>query len=178
MSGGGFSNVSLAPAYQAQAIAGYFSSGVSLPNATVYNAAGRGFPDISAIGYNGYIIDGGEAGLVSGTSMSTPIVAAIVALAAADYARITNSTLGFLNPLLYAAVAGGEDVVTDITIGDNCETAGCNTREGQQDGFLCADGWDPVTGLGSPLYQGMKKYVEKLAHQVVARRAAKAARAA
>ena len=49
---------------------------------------------------------------------------------------------------------------------------------GTQDGFLTAKGWDPVTGLGSPLYSKMRGYATKLGHQVVARRAAAAVAAA
>ena len=99
LSGGGFSSVDARPAYQAVAVDAYLNSGVPLPDQAAWNRTGRGFPDVAAIGMNGFIVDGGREGLVSGTSMSTPIFAAIVALAQADYQRITNNTLGFLNPL-------------------------------------------------------------------------------
>jgi len=170
LSGGGFSDVDSAPAYQQAAIQGYFNTGVPLPDATVWNRTGRGFPDVAAIGMNGYIIQSGNPLLVSGTSMSTPIVAAIIALVQADYYSITNNTLGFLNPLLYKGQAAGAGLFKDITVGDNCRTAKCAT----QDGFLTAKGWDPVSGLGSPLYPGLKAYVEKLAEKVVERRVAAA----
>ena len=140
LSGGGFSDVDSAPSYQQDAIQGYFNSGVTLPDASVWNRTGRGFPDVSAIGMNGYIIQSGYAELVSGTSMSTPIVAAIIALVQADYYTVTNSTLGFLNPLLYKGQAAGAGLLKDITVGDNCRTAKCAT----QDGFSTAKGWDPV----------------------------------
>ena len=102
LSGGGFSSVDVRPAYQSAAVEAYFTSGVSLPDASAWNRTGRGFPDVSAIGYNGYIVDSGAEYLVSGTSMSTPIVAAIVALVAHDFYKMTNMTLGFLNPLCTA----------------------------------------------------------------------------
>jgi len=172
LSGGGFSNVSLAPAYQTDAIAAYFQSGVSLPNASLYNAAGRGFPDVSAIGYNGYIVDGGSAFLVSGTSMSTPIVASIIALVQSDFYKVTNNTLGFINPMIYKAQAGGAGIFKDIVIGDNCASQECKA---QQDGFFATKGWDPVTGLGTPLYSNMKAYVEDLGRRVMERKARKAA---
>ena len=49
--------------------------------------------------------------------------------------RIFNyrPTLGFLNPLLYS---NGVKGLNDVKIGAN---PGCNT-----DGFMAADGWDPV----------------------------------
>ncbi len=43
----------------------------------------------------------------------------------------------FLNPWLYAA-AGPQGALTDIVKGNN--------------GFPCAQGYDPVTGWGSPIY--------------------------
>jgi len=47
---------------------------------------------------------------------------------------------------------------TDITKGDNiCTEDGCSP--GCQ-GFLCAKGWDPVSGLGSPVFPEMLKYVK------------------
>jgi tripeptidyl-peptidase-1 len=161
LSGGGFSNVSAQPAYQAKAVQAYFNSGVKLPAAGYYNATGRGYPDIAAIGTNGYIVQGGDT-LVGGTSMSTPIIAATFALLQAEYMTLTGGkTLGFLNPLLYQAYADMPSVFHDITVGDNCRTAGCKSPDGV-DGFLTAKGWDPVTGLGSPVYPNWVTYIQKM----------------
>jgi len=52
----------------------------------------------------------------------------------------------------------------DITVGDNCRTAGC---VGQQDGFSCTVGWDPVTGLGTPRYTALRTYIRSLAGKVM-----------
>ena len=168
LSGGGFSNVTARPAYQSAAVEAYLSSGVSLPAAGVWNRSGRGFPDVSAIGYNGFVVQFGRGELVSGTSMSTPIVAAIIALVAHDYYAITKQPLGFLNPTLYSAQAAGAGLFKDITIGDNCATPECGGS--QQDGFKCAKGWDPITGLGTPVYPALKAYYTALAETVLARR--------
>jgi len=169
LSGGGFSSVDDRPAYQDAAVNAYFNSGVKLPPDGVYNRTGRGFPDVAAIGYNGYIIDGGNEGLVSGTSMSTPIVAATFALLQADYKQHTGHTLGFLNQILYRGVVSNPTIFTDITIGDNCRTTACTNTDGL-DGFLTAKGWDPVTGLGSPYYPALKAYLSSLAEEEVHRR--------
>ena len=167
LSSGGFSDVDPRPAYQDSAVLNYFSSGVKLPNSTLYNQSGRGSPDVSAIGMNGYVVSAGSPTLVSGASMSTPIVAAIMAIVQAEYQAITGSTLGFLNPMLYKAQEAGTGWFKDIVLGDNCATTKC---QNEQDGFSAAKGWDPVSGLGSPNYPAMSKYVNELAHKVLARR--------
>ena len=51
-SGGGFSNVAPQPAWQTAAVAGYLASGALLPPAGDYNASGRAYPDVSALGHN------------------------------------------------------------------------------------------------------------------------------
>lgn len=155
LSGGGFSNVDAQPSYQADAVKAYLNSGVKLPPASVYNATSRGCPDLAAIGTNGYIYTGGDQ-LVGGTSMSTPIIAAIVGLLQADYMAINNKPLGFLNQLLYQSVAADPSLMTDITIGDNCQTTKC---AGTQDGFSATKGWDPVTGLGSVNVPAWRKFI-------------------
>lgn len=49
----------------------------------------------------------------------------------------------------------------DITVGNNrCTESGCGLLDGCI-GFNCAPGWDPVTGLGSPVYTEMLKYLQK-----------------
>lgn len=56
-----------------------------------------------------------------------------------------KSTVGFVNPVLYAH----PEIFNDIVVGNN---PGCFT-----DGFSCVPGWDPVTGLGSPMYPELKQ---------------------
>ena len=108
LSSGGFSDVDPRPSYQNTAVLNYFNSGVMLPNYTLWNQSGRGSPDVSAIGMNGYVIQQGYPELVSGASMSTPIVAGVMALIQADYQAITGTTLGFLNPMIYKAQEEGK----------------------------------------------------------------------
>lgn len=51
---------------------------------------------------------------------------------------VGKGSVGFLNPVLYA----NEHAFNDITQGGN---QGCGTP-----GFEAVQGWDPVTGLGTP----------------------------
>ena len=96
VSGGGFADYEPhPPPYNVKAVHDYLSSGVTLPNSTWYNARGRGYPDVSAFGWNGLIIQHRDAYLISGTSMSCPIFAGIIAVLQADFFRISNRTLGY-----------------------------------------------------------------------------------
>lgn len=95
--------------------------------------ARRGVPDVAgdadpATGYR-VRVDGVPA-VVGGTSAVAPLWAALIALCNQSLGR----RVGFANPTLYRNAAA----CTDITTGDN-------------GGFNAAVGWDPVTGLGSPI---------------------------
>lgn len=49
---------------------------------------------------------------------------------------------------------------TDVTVGDNkCTESGCAAS---CQGFECAKGWDPVTGLGVANVQEMLSYVNNM----------------
>ncbi|KAJ7704957.1 subtilisin-like protein [Mycena rosella] len=126
-SSGGFSNFFSTPDYQADAVA----------------AAGI-LPDVSAQGENVQIILGGVVTPVQGTSCSTPIFASIVSLLNDQLIAGGKPPLGFLSPWLYA----NPGMFTDITAGSN---PGCGT-----DGFATSVGWDPVTGLGTPIFTKMR----------------------
>jgi hypothetical protein len=49
-SGGGFSNVAPRPSFQDAAITAYLKNSSAIPPPGDFNATGRGFPDISALG--------------------------------------------------------------------------------------------------------------------------------
>ena len=169
-SGGGFSNVYPIPDYQASAVATFFNdhnppypyySGLVTDlqqvgignlgaNGGIYNRIGRGVPDVAANGDNIAVYVGGEYELSGGTSASTPIFSAVINRINEERLRCGKSTLGFLNPSLYA----NPSMLNDITNGTN---PGCNTP-----GFSAVEGWDPVTGLGTPNYPKMLKYYLEL----------------
>ena len=139
-SGGGFSNVFPIPAYQKTAIANYYAKYNPPYGADRYNNSRvvRGIPDISANGANYVVAIDGTFSLVYGTSASSPTVGSILTLVNEARFAVGKSSIGFVNPTLYA----NPGILNDITAGGN---QGCGTP-----GFTAVPGWDPVTGLGTP----------------------------
>ena len=111
----------------------------------LYNRAGRGYPDVSAVGDNVVIFNNGAPTLIGGTSASAPVVGAILNRINEERIAVGKGPVGFVNPTFYAH----PEAFHDITIGNN---SGCGTP-----GFYAASGWDPVTGLGTPNYPALLK---------------------
>ncbi|KAH8984507.1 subtilisin-like protein [Lactarius akahatsu] len=141
LSGGGFSDIFKRPDYQEQAVTAFLQR-LGNRYRGKYNATSRGIPDISAQAMDIPIYLEGIYRVGEGTSASTPIVASIISLLNDYLISQGKVTLGFLNPWLYGP---GKSGLTDITSGSN---PGCNTR-----GFSAIEGWDPVTGVGTPDFQ-------------------------
>ncbi|KAH8989246.1 subtilisin-like protein [Lactarius akahatsu] len=141
ISGGGFSNIFRRPYYQEQAVTEFLQH-LGNQYEGNYNATSRGIPDISAQALNFPIILKGEKQVGGGTSASAPVVAGIISLLNDYLISQGKVSLGFLNPWLYGT---GKNGFTDITSGSN---PGCNTG-----GFSAVEGWDPVTGVGTPDFQ-------------------------
>lgn len=139
-SGGGFSNVFPMPSYQSAAVKEFFANHLPPYTAAQYNNSQmtRGYPDISANGANYVVAIDGTFSLVYGTSCSSPVVGSILTLVNEARLTIGKSSIGFINPTLYA----NPGILNDITSGGN---QGCGTP-----GFTATTGWDPVTGLGTP----------------------------
>ncbi|KAK7001748.1 family S53 protease [Favolaschia claudopus] len=141
-SSGGFSNYWGVADYQSSAVSAFLTAQGST-NKGLFNASGRGYPDISAQGENVQIFSGGRSGGVDGTSCSSPIFASVIGLINDRLVAAGNSPLGFLNPWLYA----NPSMLNDVTTGSN---PGCGAK-----GFTARAGWDPVTGLGTPNFAKM-----------------------
>eukprot|EP00747_Dinoflagellata_sp_TGD_P024929 gnl/TRDRNA2_/TRDRNA2_130889_c0_seq1.p1 gnl/TRDRNA2_/TRDRNA2_130889_c0~~gnl/TRDRNA2_/TRDRNA2_130889_c0_seq1.p1 ORF type:complete len:497 (+),score=80.07 gnl/TRDRNA2_/TRDRNA2_130889_c0_seq1:56-1546(+) len=160
-SGGGFSNISVMPRYQTAAVNSYLTSGVALPPVSYYNAKGRAYPDIAANGFNYlFLAMGNISGFdeIGGTSASAPTVAGLMSYLNGLSFKLKNKPLGFLNPLLYQMYQEAPQTFTDITVGDNiCAGGPCALCKG----FEASQGWDPVTGLGTPVINQMLSYLEK-----------------
>jgi kumamolisin len=93
----------------------------------------RGVPDVSgdADPETGYQVSvDGTNTVIGGTSAVAPLYAGLFAL----INQSTGTRVGFVNPTLYA----NGSAFTDITSGNN-------------NGYEAGPGWDPVTGLGSPI---------------------------
>ena len=127
--GGGISDTFPLPSYQA-------SAGVP---ASANGGTGRGVPDVAgnADPETGYlVVVDGKQQPIGGTSAVAPLWAGLIA----RLAQSTGKKFGLLQPLLYAGIIPGKDVpgFNDITSGNN-------------GAYSAAPGWDPCTGLGSPI---------------------------
>jgi subtilase family serine protease len=135
-SGGGFSHVFAAPAYQS-----------SLPTGSTPIGGMRGVPDVawqasSRTGPLVYDTSPGAGGwfVVGGTSCSSPQFAGVVAIAV----QIAGHGLGQINPTLYQLAASDySKYFFDVTTGNN-------QADPSIPGYNATTGWDPVTGLGTP----------------------------
>nr|BBH94620.1 hypothetical protein KTA_28190 [Thermogemmatispora argillosa] len=135
-SGGGFSSFFSQPSYQKL-----------LPASTQAAFQGRrGIPDVAAAAdpeTNLPFYFRGVWETVGGTSASAPMWAALAAIAN----QMAGHPLGFLNPALYT-IATSDNYPRDfhdITVGDNSVH-----RSVSVPGYRAGQGWDAVTGLGSP----------------------------
>ncbi|KAI0766668.1 subtilisin-like protein [Trametes elegans] len=148
-SGGGFSDYFSRPDYQSAQVDAYLNTTLKDAQSGMYNASGRGYPDIAASGSGFQIVYNGTTHSIGGTSASAPTVAGIISLLN-DYRLSQNkSSLGFLNPFIYSnGTAGFKDIFFGSSIG--CGDIG---------GFPTAVGWDPVTGLGTPNFGLLKDLI-------------------
>ncbi|KZT03394.1 family S53 protease-like protein [Laetiporus sulphureus 93-53] len=142
-SAGGFSNIFARPSFQDTAVSSYLTY-LGSTYSGMYNTSGRAYPDVSTQGEDFIIGYEGDFYAVSGTSCASPTFASVIALLNDRLLAAGKSTLGWLNPFLYST---GASALTDITSGDN---PGCDTN-----GFSATTGWDPVTGLGTPIFDSL-----------------------
>jgi tripeptidyl-peptidase-1 len=147
----GFSNIFDTPMYQTEEVQHWLDIGNKAGD-SAFNKAGRGYPDISALSTihstDYTIVNNGQIGCLGGTSASTPVVAAMFALLNEANARNGKPNLGFLNPWIYENSASFQDITTGVS-------RGCN-----MDGFHASQGWDPVTGVGVPMFDRLLKLVQ------------------
>ena len=132
-SGGGVSVSFAPPAYQ---------SGAKVPKSP-RGTPGRGVPDVAgnadpATGYR--VVVNQTWTPIGGTSAVAPLWAGLVALLNQRLASAGLPNAGFMNPTLYAH----PEVFRDITSGNN-------DIDGSLKKYSATRGWDPCTGLGSPI---------------------------
>jgi kumamolisin len=131
--GGGVSEMFKLPEYQKQA---------GVPKAANPGGkTGRGVPDVAGNGDSetGYrILVDGAAVVIGGTSAVAPLWAGLIA----RLNQAKGTRLGFVHARLYAAGAGKG--FRDIVQGDN-------------GAYKARTGWDPCTGLGSPIGESLRE---------------------
>lgn len=172
-SGGGFSELYATPYYQLEAdvISEYFQnveyqpytnssytpscSGCSAVISGTFNISNRAYPDIVAWSSFVNVIIDGVSQPVAGTSVSAPVMGAMISLVNARRLEMNMSPMGFVNPFLYAF---SDLFVNDITYGNNtCTEADSSTFFETscgccEYGYYASKGWDPVSGLGTLNY--------------------------
>ncbi len=134
--GGGVSQHFSKPSYQAN---------VNVPTPVAANKTGRGVPDIAgnADPASGYVIVlGGQQMVVGGTSAVAPLWAGLIALLNEKIGK----PVGWLHPKLYSKLTTGK-ALRDITVGNNGD-------------FYAHAGWDPCTGLGTPIGSAILKLLK------------------
>ncbi len=136
-SGGGFSDFFATPSYQK-----------ILPSSVQSELQNRrGVPDVAGdadpLTGLAFYQDGGWS-LTGGTSASAPLWAALIAIAN----QMAGHPLGFINPALYklAMTSHYAQDFQDVSDGNNT----VNNKGVTVPGYPAVQGWDPVTGLGTP----------------------------
>lgn len=149
--GGGISTLFPVPDYQKNIL--------GLPN--------RGVPDVAfdadpLTGVPIVVSQGGSTIIapVGGTSVGSPAWAAIVVL----LNQKAGHRLGFLNPAIYALSASASygTAFHDIQVGNNSVTGfDVNGNPTPVPGYYAGTGWDPVTGVGTPIVKGLASTLAK-----------------
>ncbi|KAJ5118747.1 hypothetical protein N7526_010384 [Penicillium atrosanguineum] len=160
-SGGGFSDLFPRPAYQDQAVQGYFERLDNDQWKGLYNPKGRGIPDVAAQAKNFLIRDHKTWFKISGTSAAGPVFAGIVSQLNSLRLAQGKPRMGFLNPWLYAIGKAG---LTDITNGGSrgcygLSQTGISVPYVPYASWNATEGWDPVSGLGTPFFQTLAELV-------------------
>lgn len=97
----------------------------------------------------------GRATRTGGTSMAAPLVASIFNLLNEERLAAGKSLIGFANPAIYKNPSTFTDIVNGGMATDM--TGACNGKT-----FKATPGWDPASGLGTPIYTEMSKYFGSL----------------
>lgn len=163
-SAGGFSNYFSVPSFQKAAVSSYFerhdpghpyyiansdASNIGA-NGGIYNRAGRAYPDVSANGANFRMFTNLTNEHWYGTSLAAPLWASVITLINEERGMAGKGPVGFINPTLYENAWA----LTDIKNGSN---PNCGSS-----GFAAVEGWDPVTGLGTPDYPALLRVFMQL----------------
>ena len=167
----------------------YLSQSWAIPSsANYFNKAGRGYPDVATYGSNYFVYLNGAITRESGTSASAPVFAAMVTLWNDMRLKENRPPMGFIAPYLYDVYATHPEAFNDIVTGDNVShfymnysiecvkydylyiLQACGTGSNVEqisccsEKFSAAPGWDAVTGLGSPNFGLLTRFVMSRPH--------------
>ncbi|RLN37852.1 hypothetical protein BBJ28_00000492 [Nothophytophthora sp. Chile5] len=159
-SGGGFSNIYPIPEYQRSAVARYLKTPNIPTRPGFFNANGRAYPDVAALGAGFLVYMNGRLTSVSGTSASTPVFGAMVTLWNDARLNAGKSPLGFINPLLYYLAETHPDAFHDVVVGNNGAPRG--GHDICEDSFSASAGWDAVSGVGTPNFTVIAQFIATL----------------
>jgi len=153
------------PAWQNKLVNKYLSLPLDFPLPSYWNSKGRGYPDISAIGLNYFVIWSQQIVPIGGTSSSGPVIGGILSLLNDIRLRKGLPTLGLVNPTLYSLAEKTQNgaYFNDVSVGTNYNGDLQLMKDPQYPtfcpyGFSTAVGWDAVTGLGSPNFKMLSEY--------------------
>jgi uncharacterized repeat protein (TIGR01451 family) len=122
----------------------------------------RNLPDVAGVAEGVWVTyNNGSTESVGGTSCSSPLWAAFMALVNQQAASFGRPPVGFLNPAIYTIglSSGYSTNFHDVTVGNNTNTTSPNL-------FFAEPGFDLCTGWGTPLGQNL---ISSLAPRIAAR---------
>ena len=106
----------------------------------------RNIPDVALTADNIWVIyGGGNSGAYGGTSCATPLWAGFMALVNQQAVAVGRTTMGFVNPAVYAI---GESNIYTLCFHDI--RTGNNEWSGSPNLFVATNGYDLCTGWGTP----------------------------
>jgi len=133
--GGGISTQYAIPSWQ---------QGISM-TANLGSTTMRNVPDVALTAENVYVRADGSDQLVGGTSCAAPLWAGFIALVNQQAMVNTGTTVGFINPAVYA-IGQGSGYATDF----HDTTTGNNFSSSSPSKFPGTTGYDLCTGWGTP----------------------------
>ncbi|MCW2759626.1 MAG: hypothetical protein JWO46_3372 [Nocardioidaceae bacterium] len=158
-SGGGASTAYGQPSWQSTHLTG------------IYQSSKRLVPDIASVGdyrtgfaiYHGTVNSGQALDTFGGTSLATPLSAALLTNALAQTGKTTGA--GEIHEALYSAydntwcrsATAPTTAVRDVTIGSNGSNA---TKDPDDPSTDAASGYDTVTGIGAVLWNALVPYLD------------------
>lgn len=92
---------------------------------------------------------------MDGSSASSPAFAGLISLLNAELKRMDKPPLGFLNTWLYQVSTVQPDAFEDIIFGNTYSDEKFQCKFG----YVARPGWDPMTGLGIPRFEVLRKYL-------------------